>query len=210
MPEEKDQRSDHPTPKKPKFNTRHIISFALVGIFIVLTLSNLHAILTPIKTLNSILAPITIGLVLAYILNFFMRFFEYKLFNKIKKRTVNRALSMIFSYLLLLLIIAGIIWLIIPSVIESVQDLQANGMLYVTRVIDSINRLVAKIPFIQPEDGTDFLNLEKLLNFTILFIIRVLRQVMICLRPVPALCCRKKNFVLHQYLSRRRISIIHR
>ena len=54
------------------------------------------------------------------------------------------------------------------------------------------------------------IEVRKLLNFTILFIIRVLRQVMICLRPVPALCCRKKNFVLHQYLSRRRISIIHR
>ncbi|MBO5355804.1 MAG: AI-2E family transporter [Clostridia bacterium] len=167
MPESKDQRSDHPTPKKPKLNTRHIIAFALVGILIVLTLSNLQAILSPIKTLNSILAPITIGLVLAYILNFFMRFFEYKLFNKIKKRTLNRALSMLFSYLLLLLIIAGIIWLIIPSVIESMRDLQANGLSYVTRVIDSINQIVSKIPFIRPEDGTDFLNLEKLLNFTI-------------------------------------------
>ena len=167
MPESKDQRSDHPTPKKPKLNTRHIIAFALVGILIVLTLSNLHAILSPIKTLNSILAPITVGLVLAYILNFFMRFFEYKLFNKIKKRTVNRALSMLFSYLLLLLILAGIIWLIIPSVIESMRDLQANGLSYVTRVIDSINQIVSKIPFIRPEDGTDFLNLEKLLNFVL-------------------------------------------
>ena len=167
MPELKDQRGDNPAPKKPKLNTRHVIAFALVGILVVLTLSNLHAILNPIKSLNSILAPITVGLVLAYILNFFMRFFEYKLFNKIKKRTVNRALSMLFSYILLLLILAGIIWLIIPSVIESVQDLQANGLSYVTRVIDSINRIVSKIPFIQPQDGTDFLNLEKLLKFTI-------------------------------------------
>lgn len=167
MPESKDQRSDHPTPKKPKLNTRHIIAFALIGILIVLTLSNLHAILSPIKALNSILAPITVGLVLAYILNFFMRFFEYKLFNKIKKRTVNRALSMLFSYLLLLLILAGIIWLIIPSVMDSMRDLQANGLSYVTRVIDSINQIVSKIPFIRPEDGTDFLNLEKLLNFVL-------------------------------------------
>ena len=170
MPEIHDRREETPAPKRPKPTIPHVIAFATIGILVVLTLANLDAILRPIKTLNSILAPITIGLVLAYIANFCLRFFEYKLFNKIKKRTVNRALSMLFSYLFLLLIIAGIVWLIIPSVISSVQDLQANGMSYVTRVIDSINSVLAKIPFIQPEDGTDFLKLETLLNFVIDFL----------------------------------------
>ncbi|MBQ8356381.1 MAG: AI-2E family transporter [Clostridia bacterium] len=170
MPEFKDRQDEDPAPKKPKPTVKHITAFSVLGILIVLTLSNLDAILHPIKSLSSILAPITIGLVLAYIANFILRFFEYKLFNKIKKRTVNRALSMVLTYLVLLLILAGVVWLIVPSVIDSVRDLQVNGMFYVTRVIESINQVLAKIPFIQPEDGTDILNLEKLLNFILEFL----------------------------------------
>ncbi|MBQ9779093.1 MAG: AI-2E family transporter, partial [Clostridia bacterium] len=162
-----DERQQAPAPKKPRATLSHVIAITLIGIFAVLTLANLNAILSPLKTLSSILAPITIGLVLAYILNFFLRFFEYKLFNKIKKRTVNRALSMLFSYLLLLLILAGFVWLIIPNVIESVRNLQTNGLSYVARVIDSINALLDKLPIARPEDGSDFLNLEKLLTLVI-------------------------------------------
>ena len=162
-----DERQQAPAPKKPRATLSHVIAIMLIGIFAVLTLANLNAILSPLKTLSSILAPITIGLVLAYILNFFLRFFEYKLFNKIKKRTVNRALSMLFSYFLLLLILAGFVWLIIPNVIESVRNLQTNGLSYVARVIDSINALLDKLPIARPEDGSDFLNLEKLLTLVI-------------------------------------------
>ena len=168
MPKPEDRRDENPSPQKSKLSIKHVTAFALIGIFVVLTLANLDSILSPLKKLSNIMAPITIGLVLAYILNFFVRFFEYKMFNKIKKRTVNRALSMLFSYILLLLIIAGFVWLIIPSVVDSVRDLSTNGMSYVTRLIDSINSVMANIPLIpQPEDGSDFLNLEKLLTFAL-------------------------------------------
>ena len=167
MNEFEDRREQVPAPKKPKkrFSTGSIIAISLVGILVVLVISNLDAILSPFHKLTNILAPVTVGLVLAYILNFFLRFFEYKLFYRIKRRTVNRALSMLFSYILLLLIISGMLLLIIPSVIDSVRDLQANGLSYVNRVIDSINSVLSKIPFIQPEDGSDILNLEKLLMY---------------------------------------------
>ena len=167
MPDLDDRKDKDPAPQKKKFSVKHVTAVALVGILIVLTLSNLQSILTPIKTLSSILAPVTIGLVLAYIANFIMRFFEYKLFKKIKKRTVTRGLSMFFAYLLILLVIAGIVWLIIPNVINSVQDLQANGMSYITRVIDSLNSFIATLPIPQPEDGGGFISLEKLLNIVI-------------------------------------------
>ena len=170
MPEH-DQRNEQQAEQKKKlWSTKHTTAFALVGIFVVLVLSNLNAIFAPLKRLNSILAPITVGLVLAYILNFFVRFFEYKLFNKVKRRMVSRVLSMLCSYLVLLVILAGIVWLVIPSVVDSVRDLQANGLSYVTRVIDLINDVVSHIPFVSPEDGTDFLNLEKLLNLTLQFL----------------------------------------
>ena len=81
MAENNQQQNQAPTPKKPKLTVWHVIAIGLIGIFLVLTLSNLNAILAPVQQLNSILAPITVGLVLAYILNFFLRFFEYKVFR---------------------------------------------------------------------------------------------------------------------------------
>ncbi len=142
MADFEDRRDETPAPRKKKLGIRHVIAMALVGIFVVLTLSNFRAILSPLQLLGSVLSPIVTGLVLAYILNFFLRFFEYKLFKKIKRRTVTRALAMLFSYLLLLLIIVGIFYLVIPSVVESVSDLLANRTAYVTDLFDSIGGFI--------------------------------------------------------------------
>ena len=165
MSEPEMNKEQNNTPRRPRFTVWHVIAIALCGIFVTLLLSNLDTLLTPFKDLSDILAPITVGLVLAYILNFFLRFFEYKLFNKIKKRSLNRALSMLLSYVLLLAIFAGFLFLVIPSVSESVNDLQINGMSYITRVIDSINDVIKEIPFLQTQGEEAFLNLEKLLNY---------------------------------------------
>ncbi|MBE6629426.1 MAG: AI-2E family transporter [Ruminococcaceae bacterium] len=166
MAENENIRDQKSPPKKPKFTVWHLIAIALVVISIALTLSNWNNIMAPLENFSAILAPITVGLVMAYILNFFLRFFEYKLFNKIKKRSLNRALSMLFSYVLLLAIIAGFLFLIIPSVMDSMDDLQANGMSYINRLLASINSVLAKIPFI-PKEGGNFLDLEKLLNYVL-------------------------------------------
>ena len=165
MAEHKQQQKQEPAPQKPKLTVWHVIAIGLIGIFLVLTLSNLSAILTPVQQLSSILAPITVGLVLAYILNFFLRFFEYKLFRNVKKRTLNRALSMVCSYVLLLSIIAGILFLIIPSVVESFAELQLKGTTFITNLFESINDLIARIPGISPDDINVFFNLEKVLTY---------------------------------------------
>ena len=168
MTEFDDESKNTPAPKKPKISVRLIIAIALIGIFIVLFLSNLNAVVSPFKTLNSILAPITIGLVLAYILNFFVRFFEYKLFNKIKKRTVNRALAMVFSYLLLVAVTAGIVLLVVPNVVKNARSLIDRGLEYLQILTTKINDFVTKnVPFLAPEDGTDILNLEKFYQFIV-------------------------------------------
>ena len=170
MSELEKQTKEQPKKPRPKWTVWHMIAVALIGIFIVLTLSNLNAILAPLDTLFDILAPITVGLVMAYVLNFFLRFFEYKLFSRVKKRTVNRALSMLCSYALLLLIIAGFLFLIVPSVLDSMADLEANGLSYISNLIDSINALIAKLPFVEPGNQDMFLDLEKLLKYALEFL----------------------------------------
>ena len=173
MAENNNQQQSSPSPKKFKWSVWHVIAIALIGIFLVLTLSNMDAILSPIGKLASLLTPITIGLVLAYFLNFFVRFFEYKLFRGIKKRTLNRALSMLCSYLLFFALIAGLFLLIIPSLISSISQISANGTKYIEDLLNSINELLSEwnLPFLEkPEDGITYLTLEKLSTWLLEFL----------------------------------------
>ena len=126
-----------PTPKRKRPSARFLIAIALIGIFVVLTLTNLRAIRAPLQSLSAVLAPVAVGLVLAYLLNFFVRFFECKLFKKDTHRKRKRALSMLLSYLLLIAIIAGIMWLIVPSALDSCRDLLAHRTEYITRLFDT-------------------------------------------------------------------------
>ncbi len=132
-----DRREQAPAPKRKKPSLRFIIALALIGIFVVLTLTNLRAIRAPLQSLSAVLAPVAVGLVLAYLLNFFVRFFECKLFKKDTHRKRKRALSMLLSYVLFIAIIVGIMWLIIPSALESCRDLLAHRTEYITRLFDS-------------------------------------------------------------------------
>jgi len=166
----RDQQQEQP-PKRRR-NPSYVIAVALIGILVVLTLANLDAILRPIKALNSILAPVTIGVVLAYIANPFLRFFEHKLSHSMKSRRACRALAMLFSYVILLAILGGIVWLILPNVMDSIRDLQSNGLIYISNLIDSVNNLIRSLPFQLPgvEPGANFLSLDKLFTFVVDFL----------------------------------------
>lgn len=159
----KEQNGEDNHPEKPIKPRRNWMLWVLVGILAVLILANLDAILKPIKALNDILTPIVIGLVIAYLCNPFLRFFEIKVFYKLK-RTANRALSMLLTYVVVLLIISGVVLLIIPQLVESINDFRVNGMFYVNRLISSINDFATSLPFDLPGDTENLLTLEKLLT----------------------------------------------
>ena len=153
-------------PPKPKRNTTKTLFFVgLFGILVVLFFANLDAILKPVNALNAILTPIYIGLVIAYICNPILRFCEAKIFYKVKRRTANRALSMLLTYAVVLAILAGVIWLIIPNVVESINDIRANAMGYIETLINSINRFISSLPFQLPGGSDNLISFEKLLTY---------------------------------------------
>lgn len=150
--------------KKRRKAPLYILSVALLCLLIVLILINLPAILKPFKTLNSVFAPITIGLAIAYLANPLLRLFEFRVFCRLKKRRVNRALSLICTYAVILVMIVGVILLIVPQIVNSISDLRDNGMVYVDNIIESINRIIRAIPFLE-ENPDNLLSFEKLLNY---------------------------------------------
>ncbi|MBR1442819.1 MAG: AI-2E family transporter [Firmicutes bacterium] len=113
-----------------------------------------------LEKLAQILAPITIGLVIAYLLNPIMMFFENKIFLKylpmikIKKLTDTKIkeLSRYFS-ISCALIIAGVTiyllsYVIIPEIITSIKTFIANLPAYGSNIIKFINDFFEKNPSI--------------------------------------------------------------
>ena len=160
MPELDNRPEEQVSSASPKKKSIWIAAVALVGILIAIILINLNEIQNPFDSLNAIIAPVVVGLVLAYFLNFFLRFFEYKLRNKIKHRKVNRAISMLLSYIFMLVIIAGILLLIIPSLVENIQDLpqmRAKADVFVAQTQGAILRLFGKINMEVPIEFSEYL-----------------------------------------------------
>jgi len=152
--------------QKPRSHERALI-MVLTGMLIVLIIANLPAIKEQFSRLFSVLSPIIIGFAIAYIANPILRFFEVRVFYRIKRNLANRALSMLMTYAVLLLIIAGIVALVIPRIVDSVNDLRVNGAGYIQRVIDSFNRLIADLPFHFPGSEDNVLTLEMILNWVV-------------------------------------------
>ena len=140
-------------PEKRRVSPVRVITVTVICIVIVLILANLNALLQPFRILNSILAPVVIGLAIAYVGNPFLRFFENRVFRNLKQKRVILALSMIFTYLTLMAIIAGVALLVVPQVVNSVNDLRNNGMSYISSLIDFINRIISRLPLIDNSEG---------------------------------------------------------
>ena len=134
----------------------------LIGIFVyaillfaVLLISKIGPLMAWFGALFSLLRPIVIGLVIAYLANPFFRLFERKLFVRVRPKPLRRVLSLLCTYLVLLLILAILIVLIVPQLSSSIREFVNNFEDRIDDYIDPINRLIDRVNEILParKDG---------------------------------------------------------
>lgn len=101
---------------------------AIVALYVLFV--NLGSIVGFFSFLISVLTPIIIGLVLAYIIDPVAKFFENKVFRKIKKEKVKRALSAVIALVIVLGLVSVFLSFLIPSLISSITTLIANADTY--------------------------------------------------------------------------------
>lgn len=88
-----------------------------------------------------VLAPIIIGLVLAYIIDPVAKFFETKIFVKIKKENLRRTLSAVIALILVLALLIVFIGTLIPSLISSISMLMDNADTYYATIEKAVNQI---------------------------------------------------------------------
>lgn len=104
----------------------------------------------------NVFSPVLIGLAIAYVLNPILRLFEFKIYKKILRPTANRVLSIISTYIVALIIVAGFVYLLVPSIIETITEFANNYDAHIADTTELINRLIVKIT--ENEDLHDLLD----------------------------------------------------
>jgi predicted PurR-regulated permease PerM len=130
-----------------KLNKSQILTLliASTGLFLILLIANLDEVKRWVDALNRVIAPVVIGLIIAYLANPFFRFFEKKAFWAVRPTGLRRVLSLLCAYLTLLVIICGLLLLIIPQLVDSIQNFAANFDNYLESVVSQANSLIMDI-----------------------------------------------------------------
>ncbi len=111
-----------------------------VAIFFIF-FSNVNSISGFFEGVTRVLAPIIIGLVLAYIIDPVAKFFETKVFVKVKKENLRRTLSAVIALILVLTLLIVFIGTLIPNLISSISMLMENADTYYATIEKTVNQI---------------------------------------------------------------------
>lgn len=146
-----------------------VITFAIC-LFLVVIVQKFSVISGVLASFANVIAPVTWGIVIAYIVNPLMKFFERvfgKCFERKKAhRKLVRSLSVAFGLLTLLAVLFAIVAVLLPQVVESVIGLARNFNSYLNNFESWIYKFVEDYPDIYSFVQTQFDNLQpKLTDF---------------------------------------------
>lgn len=149
------------TPVKVHMDERHrAIARTAVWVFSICLLIGIaawrwDALVAILRRIISILAPIIIGLVLAYLMNPLTSWFETKLKLLTDRNTphprLRRGLAVALAVLVLLAAITGLIASIVPELISSIKNLMTNLPEYLTNMSGWINEHIISLKNDQPQ-----------------------------------------------------------
>lgn len=136
-----------------------IIAFMFVCMFII---ANLPFVINTIQRLFNIMSPIIIGFIIAYLICPFLNLCETHIFSKISKIKKNskliRVLSILISYIFYATVIVLLLWLVIPQVATSYNDLITKMDTYILSSQEFINDTIKSFKFLNTDRIKSFIN----------------------------------------------------
>ena len=120
-----------------------------------------------LKKIMDILAPMTWGIVIAYLVNPIMKWTETRLKKVIEKNKphfrITRVISLSLAMIVFLAVIAALGEIILPQVIESITTIINNFSTYINNIEKWVDSLLAKYPEVLTIVSDQFDNIEKAL-----------------------------------------------
>ena len=136
-----------------------LIAFTFVCIFIIV---NLPFVINAVGRFFNIMSPIIIGFVIAYLICPFLNLCETHIFSKISKIKKNskliRVLSILISYIFYATVIILLLWLVIPQVATSYNDLITKMDTYILSSQEFINDTIKSFKLLNTDRIKSFIN----------------------------------------------------
>lgn len=144
-----------------------VVTFAICLLLVVIVQKN-EAIADALKSAAKILAPVTWGIVIAYLVNPMMKFFERtlkKIIGKNKpRRRLIRILSVALGMITLLLMLFAVVSILMPQVIESLVGIFRNFNTYIANFEEWVYKFVENYPDIYAYVQNAFNNIQPQIN----------------------------------------------
>lgn len=112
--------------KNKKYLSISIYAFLVIiaSITFYLLASRAEGVMSNLKVFSSILTPITLGFVMAYLFNFILRLFEERLLLNLNiKQNLKRFLSLVLTYVSVLLVLLLFMQFVLPQLVSSLSGL---------------------------------------------------------------------------------------
>jgi predicted PurR-regulated permease PerM len=103
----------------------------------------------------SLFNPILWGALIAYLCNPIMRFYENTIIKNVRPFHIKRMLGVVLTYFTIILIVAIFGLILIPSLIDSIEQLISNYENYIADAVTYINHLVKKVMDMLPSQGIE-------------------------------------------------------
>lgn len=114
---------------------------AIAGVVAYMILNNLPAVSAWLSNAMSVISPIIIGVIIAYLIDLLVVFFDTKAFKKIQQQRFRYALSVVVSITVVLLALGLFFWLVLPEMISSITHFMNNTQNYASDIEDKLKDL---------------------------------------------------------------------
>ena len=114
------------------------------GVVLYVLLQNLGEVTGWFNNVMRALAPVLVGVLLAFVLNIPLRLFEGHVFCWIKQKSVRRGLSVALCYILLLAFVLTLIFVVLPQLTVALQSLSSMLPMLGKELYDTAAKLVEK------------------------------------------------------------------
>ncbi len=138
---------DHPEhPEKKHLHKRWFFFGTCAILFIIaFCIANADHFSAVFAKIGTILTPLIIGCVIAYLCNPFLNFYEYIAFRRIRHTSLRRGLSLLCTMLTAFGIIAVIIALIVPELVNSIETLITGYKGYLDKLLTFVQGIINRI-----------------------------------------------------------------
>jgi len=131
-----------------KRTSKNIIYIIFSAILFYWALKHIPFIMTVTATILKPMVPLFIGAALAFVLDIYMKVLE-KLFHKMKSRKARRAVSLSLTFLSLFLIIALILFIVIPEIAKTFENLAGILPEFMEEATKWLNDMMVRFPMVE-------------------------------------------------------------